>query len=148
MAGVVPKAPLNEPTAVLPALAMTTDELLMGGLLTLVYDQTLTQARRASQTATLRVIPTIVAAAHKEIVMRESLRISSKSPIKTAAWGEETLMAKNDGQIVIKKYANRRLYNTGTSTYVTLDDLAVMVKKVTNSPCRMPRAAKISPIPF
>ncbi len=38
-------------------------------------------------------------------------------------------MAKPDGQIVIKKYANRRLYNTGTSTYVTLDDLAVMVKK-------------------
>lgn len=37
-------------------------------------------------------------------------------------------MAKSDGQIVIKKYANRRLYNTGTSTYVTLDDLAVMVK--------------------
>jgi polyhydroxyalkanoate synthesis repressor PhaR len=28
----------------------------------------------------------------------------------------------------IKKYANRRLYNTGTSTYVTLDDLAGMVK--------------------
>ena len=30
--------------------------------------------------------------------------------------------------IVIKKYANRRLYNTATSTYVTLDDLSVMVK--------------------
>jgi polyhydroxyalkanoate synthesis repressor PhaR len=30
--------------------------------------------------------------------------------------------------IVIKKYANRRLYNTSTSTYVTLDDLAAMVK--------------------
>jgi polyhydroxyalkanoate synthesis repressor PhaR len=29
---------------------------------------------------------------------------------------------------VIKKYANRRLYNTATSTYVTLDDLATMVK--------------------
>ncbi|MCP8938897.1 polyhydroxyalkanoate synthesis repressor PhaR [Alsobacter sp. SYSU M60028] len=29
---------------------------------------------------------------------------------------------------VIKKYANRRLYHTGTSTYVTLDDLAGMVK--------------------
>ena len=41
-------------------------------------------------------------------------------------------MAKNDGQITIKKYANRRLYNTGTSTYVTLDDLAVMVKKGEN----------------
>ena len=29
--------------------------------------------------------------------------------------------------VVIKKYANRRLYNTETSTYVTLDDLAAMV---------------------
>ena len=29
---------------------------------------------------------------------------------------------------VIKKYANRRLYHTGTSTYVTLEDLAQMVK--------------------
>jgi polyhydroxyalkanoate synthesis repressor PhaR len=29
---------------------------------------------------------------------------------------------------VIKKYANRRLYNTATSTYVTLDDLSQMVK--------------------
>ena len=28
----------------------------------------------------------------------------------------------------IKKYANRRLYHTGTSTYVTLEDLARMVK--------------------
>ncbi len=31
--------------------------------------------------------------------------------------------------ITIKKYANRRLYNTDTSTYVTLEDLAVMVKR-------------------
>jgi polyhydroxyalkanoate synthesis repressor PhaR len=30
--------------------------------------------------------------------------------------------------IVIKKYANRRLYNTATSTYVTLEDLAHMVR--------------------
>ena len=30
--------------------------------------------------------------------------------------------------IVIKKYANRRLYNTATSSYVTLDDLSRMVK--------------------
>jgi polyhydroxyalkanoate synthesis repressor PhaR len=30
--------------------------------------------------------------------------------------------------VTIKKYANRRLYNTGTSTYVTLEDLATMVK--------------------
>lgn len=30
--------------------------------------------------------------------------------------------------VVIKKYANRRLYNTETSTYVTLEDLAAMVR--------------------
>lgn len=38
------------------------------------------------------------------------------------------LMAKSDQPTTIKKYANRRLYNTGTSTYVTLEDLASMVK--------------------
>lgn len=37
-------------------------------------------------------------------------------------------MTKTPGQTVIKKYANRRLYNTGTSTYVTLEDLSEMVK--------------------
>lgn len=30
--------------------------------------------------------------------------------------------------VIIKKYANRRLYNTDTSTYVTLDNLADMVR--------------------
>lgn len=30
--------------------------------------------------------------------------------------------------VVIKKYANRRLYNTSTSAYVTLEDLAKMVR--------------------
>jgi polyhydroxyalkanoate synthesis repressor PhaR len=38
-------------------------------------------------------------------------------------------MAKSGEPTVIKKYANRRLYNTGTSTYVTLEDLAGMVKR-------------------
>ena len=38
-------------------------------------------------------------------------------------------MANPTNPITIKKYANRRLYNTGTSTYVTLEDLATMVKK-------------------
>src|ERR1700750_853586 len=40
----------------------------------------------------------------------------------------ELVMAKSEGPVTIKKYANRRLYNTGTSTYVTLEDLATMVK--------------------
>jgi polyhydroxyalkanoate synthesis repressor PhaR len=37
-------------------------------------------------------------------------------------------MANDKEPVTIKKYANRRLYNTGTSTYVTLEDLASMVK--------------------
>ncbi len=37
-------------------------------------------------------------------------------------------MAKEKTPTTIKKYANRRLYNTGTSTYVTLEDLATMLK--------------------
>ena len=35
---------------------------------------------------------------------------------------------RNGDAIVIKKYANRRLYNTATSAYVTLEDLAAMVR--------------------
>ena len=36
--------------------------------------------------------------------------------------------SKGEDRIVIKKYANRRLYNTGSSSYVTLEDLAELVK--------------------
>jgi polyhydroxyalkanoate synthesis repressor PhaR len=36
-----------------------------------------------------------------------------------------------DGPVIIKKYANRRLYNTQTSSYVTLDHLCEMVKEGT-----------------
>jgi polyhydroxyalkanoate synthesis repressor PhaR len=35
---------------------------------------------------------------------------------------------KGEDRIVIKKYANRRLYNTGSSCYVTLEDLSELVK--------------------
>lgn len=41
-------------------------------------------------------------------------------------------MAKNprdeSGVVIIKKYANRRLYNTESSSYITLDHLAAMVR--------------------
>jgi polyhydroxyalkanoate synthesis repressor PhaR len=37
-------------------------------------------------------------------------------------------MASEKPPTVIKKYANRRLYHTGTSSYVTLDDLGRMVR--------------------
>lgn len=36
---------------------------------------------------------------------------------------------KKDDVIVVKKYANRRLYDTGRSSYVTLDDLCEMIKE-------------------
>jgi polyhydroxyalkanoate synthesis repressor PhaR len=36
--------------------------------------------------------------------------------------------ASGQAPIVIKKYANRRLYDTGTSAYITLDDLCERVK--------------------
>jgi polyhydroxyalkanoate synthesis repressor PhaR len=41
--------------------------------------------------------------------------------------GKDAAAAKKE-PVVIKKYANRRLYNTETSTYVTLEDLAQMVR--------------------
>jgi len=41
-------------------------------------------------------------------------------------------MAKSRSEgdaVIVKKYANRRLYNTSTSSYITLDDLAGMVRE-------------------
>ena len=34
-----------------------------------------------------------------------------------------------DGIVIIKKYANRRLYNTESSSYITLDHLATMTRE-------------------
>ncbi|WP_157219002.1 polyhydroxyalkanoate synthesis repressor PhaR [Flavisphingomonas formosensis] len=35
----------------------------------------------------------------------------------------------NSGTVIIKKYANRRLYNTESSSYITLDHLAAMTRE-------------------
>src|ERR1700759_180724 len=37
--------------------------------------------------------------------------------------------AQGNGPVTIKKYANRRLYNTETSSYITLDHLAAMTRE-------------------
>jgi polyhydroxyalkanoate synthesis repressor PhaR len=37
--------------------------------------------------------------------------------------------APGNGPVIIKKYANRRLYNTETSSYITLDHLAAMTRE-------------------
>jgi len=38
-------------------------------------------------------------------------------------------MTKSSAKVTIKKYANRRLYDTESSTYITLDRLAQMVRE-------------------
>jgi polyhydroxyalkanoate synthesis repressor PhaR len=38
-------------------------------------------------------------------------------------------MARSSGKVTIKKYANRRLYDTESSTYITLDRLAQMIRE-------------------
>lgn len=50
------------------------------------------------------------------------------SRVVSGSASKRVTMTKSEEPITIKKYANRRLYNTGTSTYVTLEDLATMVK--------------------
>ncbi len=46
---------------------------------------------------------------------------------KTSEKGKTS--AKDGSAVIVKKYANRRLYNTATSSYVTLEDLAAMVRE-------------------
>mgnify|MGYP002777391927 CR=1 FL=1 len=57
----------------------------------------------------------------------EDERVSTHEQETGGKAGSRKGRAENDA-IVIKKYANRRLYNTATSSYVTLDYLADMVK--------------------
>jgi len=47
-------------------------------------------------------------------------------PLVDAAWTHDAMSSPEP--TVVKKYANRRLYNTASSAYVTLADLAKMVK--------------------
>jgi polyhydroxyalkanoate synthesis repressor PhaR len=46
-----------------------------------------------------------------------------------AVSGDQTKSGEKPAPVRIKKYANRRLYNTSTSSYVTLDYLAQMVRE-------------------
>ena len=40
-------------------------------------------------------------------------------------------MVKFEHRVTIKRYANRRFYDTGTGTYVTIEDIAAMADDVT-----------------
>src|SRR5579884_1629092 len=71
----------------------------------------------------------IVARSHL-ISWRDTARMSNPSsepPAPTASGGAPP--GGRTKPVVVKKYANRRLYNTATSSYVTLDDLARMIKE-------------------
>lgn len=56
--------------------------------------------------------------------MAEAGPTQGRSDSRKAAGGKA-----NGDRVVIKKYANRRLYNTGSSSYVTLEHLREMVKE-------------------
>src|SRR5437588_11841983 len=77
------------------------------------------RTRQAECTAAHRHLP------HKTVAPARGKCLFSEAGGRT----NRTEMAKSTDPITIKKYANRRLYNTGTSTYVTLEDLASLVKK-------------------
>ncbi len=49
-------------------------------------------------------------------------------PLKRVAANKVTVDSSKSKPVIIKKYANRRLYNTETSSYVTLEDLGEMVR--------------------
>src|ERR1700685_3903532 len=54
----------------------------------------------------------------------------SSAQISGVAMADQTQARKPaSDKVVIQKYANRRLYNKATSTYITLDDLAGMVRE-------------------
>ena len=58
--------------------------------------------------------------------MREAHLTTDETATESKGAGKKG--RKPDDTVIIKKYANRRLYNTATSSYVTLDYLADMVK--------------------
>src|SRR5215472_11298974 len=63
----------------------------------------------------------------RNIVLLSQVALSPKRD--TARMSNRNSDKPDDGRpVVVKKYANRRLYNTATSSYVTLDDLARMIK--------------------
>ena len=154
-AGRLAKAPLKEPTGVRAAPTMTMSSG-MPCLLEVCLRLALSPAEGAAGVSTTalcksscRSVPAmrgtridgsaqhILAACAKAVspkLARKQVDCRRHVPCaETSADGRDCVAAGSDGRrdkepTVIKKYANRRLYNTGTSTYVTLEDLAEMVK--------------------
>ena len=79
--------------------------------------------RRAAKPLVLRT---------KNVLVISQLRHEVPWAVTPRRQGVDRHVARDTDQesrpVIIKKYANRRLYNTDTSTYVTLEDLAEMVR--------------------
>ena len=50
---------------------------------------------------------------------------------------EDTRVAETDKPLLIKRYASRRLYNTETSDYVTLEDISQFIRDGRDVPVRL-----------
>ena len=64
--------------------------------------------------------------------MRARMRRGTGSSVPAGRLGWQVAKRGAGEPVVIKKYANRRLYNTDTSSYVTLDHLCQLVKDGTD----------------
>jgi polyhydroxyalkanoate synthesis repressor PhaR len=64
----------------------------------------------------------------EEKLSRGSEFRESAQPFTLGAAGRKAAAGDKTKPVIIKKYANRRLYNTETSSYVTLEDLGEMVR--------------------
>jgi polyhydroxyalkanoate synthesis repressor PhaR len=71
-----------------------------------------------------------LAVQHRQAIVAswETVSPSTPEPLAAADQRQAGPMASDKEPTVIKKYANRRLYHTGTSSYVTLEDLAGLVR--------------------
>jgi hypothetical protein len=75
-----------------------------------------------------RITPAFLFAQMSETDRKSIIMSGAPSLKQTGPYMNET-SPLNKTTVTIKKYANRRLYNTATSSYVTLESLAVMVKE-------------------
>jgi polyhydroxyalkanoate synthesis repressor PhaR len=66
--------------------------------------------------------------AAEKVPQGPELEDATVQPLKPGAGKKKAADPGNAKPVIIKKYANRRLYNTETSSYVTLEDLGEMVR--------------------
>src|SRR4029079_9584054 len=132
-AGMLDSEPLKDPTGVRAALTMTISSSFI-----LRSTSHGTQGHNVVIPAMEAYVGVLLRLAAKPLVLRtKNVLLISQLRHKANLGGRsrrrsDRHVARDAEQerrpVIIKKYANRRLYNTDTSTYVTLEDLAEMVR--------------------